>query len=211
MPTNSTNRKRSTALVLLATTSLALAALAGCHDKPHEYGVQRPPVDEIDSRDRGLQSKDVVTASDKMAMDLLSDPNLNASKTQWTIVVDHVDNQSSDPRANLDIFLRRLRTNLAQQGRGRVQLIENRQKLNELQSRELDPGAGAGERDTYGQGSGQSSTAAPARIQPDYSLYARISDLPNRGTNYYYVEFTLTDLRNRTIAWTNAYEVKVER
>jgi len=185
MATNRTNHKRYSVLVLLTTASLALAGLAaGCSDKPHEYGKQRPPVDEIDSRDRGLQSKDVVTASDKMAMDLLSDPNLNASKTQWTVVVDHVDNQSSDPRANLDIFLRRLRTNLAQQGRGRVQLIENRQKLNELQSRELDPGAGSGERDTYGQGSGQTSTAAPARIQPDYSLYARISDLPNRGTYY---------------------------
>jgi hypothetical protein len=210
MATNPTNLKRPTTLLLTAATSmLALAAFAGCSDKPHEYGRQRPPVDEIDSRDRGLQSKDVVSASDKMAMDLLSDPNLNASKTQWTIVVDRVDNQSSDPRANLDIFLRRLRTNLAQQGRGRVQLIENRAKLNELQSRELEPGAG--ERDTYGQGSGARPAPGPAGIQPDYSLYARISDLPNRGTYYYYVEFTLTDLRNRTIAWTNAYEVKVER
>ena len=33
---------------------LVLGAGAGCyHDKPHEYGDQRPPVDELDSRDRG--------------------------------------------------------------------------------------------------------------------------------------------------------------
>jgi hypothetical protein len=203
----STVSKRTKMLAVLMSAALGVAVV-GCHeDKPHEYGQQRPPVDQLDPRDRGLQSKDVVTASDKMAMDLLSDPNLNASRTQWTIVVDRVDNQSSEPRANLDIFLRRLRTNLAQQGGGRVQLIENRDKLRQLQSRELEPGAG--EREDYGQGSAPRPGPGPAGIQPDYSLYARISDLPNRATNYYYVEFTLTDLRNRTVAWTNAYEVKV--
>src|SRR2546423_15575146 len=121
--------KRTAALTALVCAALGAGAV-GCHnDKPHEYGQQRPPVDQLDPRDRGLQSKDVQAASDKMAMDLLADPNLNASKTQWTIVVDRVDNKSSDARANLDIFLRRLRVALAQQGRGRVQLIENRAKL----------------------------------------------------------------------------------
>src|SRR5205085_1652744 len=120
------------------------------------------PVDQLDPRDRGLQSKDVVAASDKMAADLLADPNLNASRTQWTIVVDRVENNTSDPRANLDIFIRRLRTALFQQGRGRVQLIENRAKLRELQSRELEPGSS--ERDDYGQGSGQRPAPGPAGI-----------------------------------------------
>src|SRR3954463_74662 len=149
--------------------------MAGCehHDKPHGYGNARKPIDEIEDRGRGLQSKDVVQASDKMAMDLLADPNLNASQSQWTIVVDHVDNQTSDPHANLDIFLQRLRTQLFQQGRGRIQLIENRAKLRELQSRELEPGTGERE-DTYGQGAGNTSHRAPgpAGIQPDFSLYA---------------------------------------
>ncbi len=56
-------------------TALAVAVASagiGCSsDKPHGYGQQRPPVDQLDSRDRGLQSKDVVNASDQMAMDLL--------------------------------------------------------------------------------------------------------------------------------------------
>src|SRR2546421_1804365 len=72
------------------------AAIAGCHnDKPHQYGQERPPVGDLYEGDRGLQSKDVVAASDKMASDLLADPNLNASNEQYTIVVDRVDNQTS--------------------------------------------------------------------------------------------------------------------
>src|SRR5438552_13648064 len=104
-----------------------LAVVAGgcAHDKPHEYGQQRPPVGELDQRDSGLQSKDVVQASDQMAMDLLADPKLNASKTQWLIVVDRVDNKTVNSRFDMDIFLERLKANLFKHGQGRVQLIEN--------------------------------------------------------------------------------------
>jgi hypothetical protein len=59
-------RGRTTVLTLALLAPLA-GAMIGCSDKPHEYGKERPPVDEIDGRDTGLQSKDVVNASDKMA------------------------------------------------------------------------------------------------------------------------------------------------
>ena len=177
-----------------------LVAVGGCaHDKPHEYGQQRPPVDELDRRDVGLQSKDVVQASDQMAMDLLAHPALNASQTQWTIVVDHVENKTVNARHDLDIFLERLKTNLAKQSKGRVTLIENRDKLRDLQSRELENNPSNG------------GAPGPAGIQPDYALYAKIMELPNRGTSYYLMEFTLTNLRTRALAWNNSYEVRVER
>src|SRR2546421_548036 len=99
----------------------ALLALGCTHDRPHEYGEQRPPVGELDKRVRELQSKE----------------------------------------------------------------LEN-------------DGA-------YGGAPG------PKGIQPDYSLYAKVMELPNRGTSYYLMEFTLTDLHTRELAWTNSYEVKVER
>ena len=193
------NMRMSVASLLVGVAVIALASGTGCyHDKPHEYGQERPPVDELDKRDSGLQSKDVVQASDQMAMDLLADPNLNASQTRWTIVVDHVENSTVNSRFDMDIFIERLKANLARQGRGRVQLIENRAKLRDLQARELEI-----ER-TDGQ-------PGPKGIQPDYSLYAKISELPNRGTSYYLATFTLTDLRTRELAWTNAYEVRVAR
>ena len=191
--------KRFAMMVLIGLT-------AGCtHDRPHEYGRERPPVDELDSRDKGLQSKDVVAASDQMAMDLVALPEMNESKERWLIVVDHVENRTTSSRFDLDIFIERLRVNLRKHGRGRVQLIENRDKLKDLQSRELEQ-----ERDDFGQG-GRKTQPGPAGIQPDFALYGRIMEMPNRGTSYFLCEFTLTDLHSREQVWTNAYEVKVAR
>lgn len=199
------NKAQSTGIVLSAGL---LIALAGCHsDRPHEYGQQRPPVDRLDSRDRGLQSKDVVAASDQMAMDLLALPELGASDHRWLIVVDRVENITSERRYSMDIFLERLRVNLAKYGRGRVQLIENRDKLRELQSRELEIAGG----DRFGQTGSAGGAPGPAGIQPDFALYGRIMEMPNRATSYFFCEFTLTDLHTREQVWTNAYEVRVQR
>jgi hypothetical protein len=185
-------------------------ASIGCyHDRPHDYGQRRPPVDRVNKDERGLGSKDVVAASDQMAQDLLSSPDLNSSREQWLMVVDRVENRTTSQEFDLDIFLERLRVNLHKHGRGRVTLVENRDKLRELQSRELEGGGGAG--DEFGQGGGGRGAAVPAGIQPDYALYGRIMELPNRGTSYFLCEFTVTDLRTRQLVWTNAYEVKTAR
>ncbi len=188
--------KRTAAAV---TTSILIL---GCSaDKPHDYGQERPPVGELDKRDKGLQSKDVVQASDQMAQDLLADRELNASHERWLMVVDHIENRTTDRGFDMDIFLERLRVNLAKYGKGRVQLVENKAKLRELQSHELDH-----ERDTPA-----APPVARARMQPDFGLYGRIMELPNRGTSYYLCEFTVTDMRTGAQVWTNAYEVKVAR
>ena len=77
---------------------ILLAALAtGCAPK---YEDQRPPVDQLDRRDAGLQSKDVIQASDSLASDLLSLPQLNRSREQWTVVVDRVATLVSPPGPN---------------------------------------------------------------------------------------------------------------
>jgi hypothetical protein len=187
-------------IVVTGLTSV-LAVLVGCsHDQPDQYGERRPPVTELDGRDRGLQSKDVVQASDQMAMDLLADPGLNSSGAQWTIVVGNVKNETVNARHALDIFIERLRMNLARHGKGRVTLIQNRADYRDRQAGELElePGSNGGQ-------------PGPKGIQPDYQLDATAMELPNRGTSYYLIEFSVNDLRNRTIAWTNAYEVRVAR
>jgi hypothetical protein len=201
----------------VAALATGLSLWAGCyHDKPHEYGQQRPPVEDLDARDRGLQSKDVVAASDQMAQDLLAQvPQLNQTGHRWTIVVDRVDNHTTMNNFDLNIFLERLRVNLSKYGRSQIAIIENRDKYRDIQSRELEGGGtGGGGGDEFGQGGGgggSRSASGSAGTQPDYGLYAKIIELPNRGTSYFLCEFTLTNLHTREQVWNNAYEVKVER
>src|SRR5438034_11584182 len=120
---------------LLLSLGLVAGLISGCtRDIPNEYGNQRPPVDTIDERDRGLQSKDVVSASDLMARSLVSDDTLRRASAKWTMVVDRFEDRTVDRRFNVnyDIFIERLRTNLAKYGKGDVALIENKAKLNQL-------------------------------------------------------------------------------
>jgi len=190
--------KRVTAMGLLG-----LCAAVGCgHEQP-----QRQPVDSLNPDDSGLQSKDVQDAADKMCRDLLSDPNLNASHNAWTIVVDEMQNKTTDPnnQVNFNIFLQLLKGNLAQKSNGRVQLIENKAEFYNLRNKELETGATG---DQFGQGGSKSGSQA---VSPDYSLTGTAMDLPNRSTNYYQIEFKLVNLHNRTLAFDRIYQVKVAR
>ena len=184
--------------IVVALSAGVLALGVGCSKN---HGRVRPPVDELSDKGRGLQGKDVVSATDQMAASLLSSPALNASRDQWTIVVDHVENLSASQRGNLDIFLIRLRARLSQLSAGRVTLIENRQKLNELQNRELDPIAVDPNRP---------ATPAPPRLQPNYYLSAKLADLPSGESTYFIVDFTLSK-NDRTIPWEGMYEVATSR
>lgn len=192
--------------LFLLVACIAGAAIVGCNDSPHDYGEQRPPNDQLASGDSGLQSKDVLAATDKLVADLLASPELNASSTQWTLVVDHMDDQTRDRlfNTNYDIFLQRLKTNISEQGHGRITLIENRAKFNDLRNRELE-----GQRDDFGQGGGPQGSAGATN--PEFALSGTAMDLPNRATTFYELSFDVTNLRTRVIVWSRKYEVKVAR
>lgn len=190
---------------VLSASVLLAAITVGCGPS---YEEQRPPVDQLDRRDRGLQSKDVLQASDSLAMDLLSLPMLNDSREKLTVVVDRVEDLTRDNlfKGDYNIFLQRLQTNLSRQGRGRIALIENRDRFYDVRGRELE-----NERENdFGQG-GRGPRRAPEAINPDYALYAKAMDLPGRGTTYYNIQFTLVDLNSRVQVWTGDYEVRVSR
>ena len=195
-----------TTFTKLGSTLLAAAALVGCHKS---YEDQRPPVDQLDSRDRDLQSKDVVDASDKMAMELLSVPEISATDHRLSVVFTGVRNKTTSYRANLDIFIQRLKVNVAKQGRAKLEIIANRDEFHDLQSRELE--SGANERDDFQQGAGKAARPGEAGNQPDYGLEAVAMDLANRGTNYYNFEFRLINFHTREQVWTGMYEVRVAK
>jgi hypothetical protein len=189
--------------LLFSMTLLSAGALmaGGCHDdRPHDYGTHRPDVGSLDSGDSGLQSKDLVEATDQATADLLRLPELNDSREQWTIVSTGMENDTTSAHQQYDIFINRLKTNMARQGHGRVTLIENRDRFHYLQSKELEP-----------IGDPKTTPPGPAGVQPQFALNGRVEELPNRRTSTYRFEFDLTDLRSRRVVWSHEYLVKVER
>ena len=200
--------RRAGALVLGGALVAAGGVACAPTDRPRDYGRQRPSVDDLDSRDRGLQSRDINEAADQLAADLLSDPELNRSREQWTVVVTNIEDKTRSRQfiTDYDIFLQALKARVAKQGRGRVTLVTNRDRFYNLRDRELEGGG----RDEFGQGGG-GGRAAPQAVSPDFALTGVVRDLPRRGTIYYQMEFTVEDLKRRTTAWTGSYEVKVAR
>jgi hypothetical protein len=194
--------KRLWILGLLAVGGL----LMGCSDEKPQGA--RPDPGNLSSDDSGLQSKDVLAASDQMATDLLTDPGLNNSRTQWTMTIGHFEDQTIDKSfaTNYDIFLERLRTIISQKSGGRITLIENKDQFHQIRDSELE-----GSGDTFGQGPGANSQPAPAAINPDYIMYGKAMDMPNRSTIYYMLEFTVFNAQTRVQVWSRQYEVKVER
>lgn len=208
---------RTAFAAILTTISLA-AGVGGCADtdRPTEYGRQRPPVDQLDSRDRGLQSADVLQASDKIAASLLSLPELRDSSRRWTVVISHVEDNTRDRdfrNVDYNIFLERLRANLSKQGRGQIRLIENKDRFYDVRNRELEHEREGG--DEFGQGetsSGGGSGPRPAQpVSPDFGLYLTANDLPNRGTTFYQLNFVVTNLKTREQVFVDDYNVKVAR
>lgn len=193
---------------LVAAGVLAMAGLVGCQpDRPHDYGQQRQPVDELNANDSGLQSKDVVDAADQVARDLLSSPELNGSAHAWTMVVTNMKDETTDrvAQVNFDIFLQALKGDLAQKSQGRIRLITNKAEFHGLRSQELE-----NERDDFGQGAA-GNNAAPQAIQPDYALTGTAMDLPNRATNFYLLDFRVDNLKTRELSFDRQYRVKVAR
>ena len=204
-------------IVVVAGLIAALGTMAGLGcadtDRPTEYGRQRPPLDELDSRDRGLQSPDVRQAADEVIESLLSLPELQDSERRWTVVISGVEDRTNDRKfRNIDynIFLEKLRANIAKQGRGQIRLIENRDRFYDTRARELESELEGG--DEFGQGEDPAGPArAPRAVSPDFGLYATASDLPNRGTTYYLINFVVTNLRTREQVFVEDYEVRVSR
>jgi hypothetical protein len=195
----------STITILLATTALCLAG-SGC-GSAHSYDQDRPPTDALVDGNTGIQAKDVGSATDHMASDLLALPELNASGQKWTIVLTGVTNNTSDPAfSHYDVFADRLRPLLLSKGHGRVALIENKAEYHAVQNQELETPA-----DNMGQGSGASGHLAG--IQPDYGLTIKVDEMPNRATSYFLVTATLTNLKTREQVWSNypPYEMQAPR
>jgi hypothetical protein len=181
--------------------ALALCAMLMACNPNYEH--QRPDMDAVTPGDAGLQSKDLLSCTEQMVRSLLANKDLRTSQTQWTLVVDRVEDKTMDHSFsnNYDIFTERLRVCIGKYGNGQVTVVENKAKLGNLRSKELD---GAPD---MGQGGG----AGVNRIQPQFALYAKAFDMPNRATNTYMLSFIVTDMRDGRQVWMDEYTVKTGR
>jgi peptidoglycan-synthase activator LpoB len=193
--------RAKTGLIILGLCALPLAACSN-------YGDQRPDVNQLSSGDAGLQSKDVVACTNQLVTDLLSSPQLNASPTQWTLVVSGMQDQTIDKMfsTNYDIFTQSLRSAISEKAQGRIALIENKATFNGLRDSELE----TPQADPYQQG-GSPGNPAPAAINPDYILYGTAIDMPNRSTNFYQLQFNIFNAHTRVLVWSRTYQVKTSR
>jgi hypothetical protein len=149
-----------------------------------------------------LDSFDLQQMSDDMAMKIAGDPDVLAefnAHGPLKVVVRPVENRLTGevlPRGEAEVFTARVRQLLAKHAPDRFTWIMNRDAFYALRARELDVDLGP----------------SPEAINPEYALtaiFSSLTDESSRGrSSYYLCRYELTSLRDRTVLWTDKYEVK---
>ena len=164
-------------------------------DSPSEYG------------SRSLRSQDLITATDKMAQDIAQRLDISNRQSPPKIFVGEIENKTSAPHENLQLFLTRLRGQLNGLGsRNGMEFVRERKFIETQRERE------------YGTKEPDSSAAA-YKSRADYVLTCEVRDLPSGGTDYYLLDYQLVQLRDASsgpdvgagaIVWEGMYEVKYQ-
>ncbi|MEM7227592.1 MAG: hypothetical protein AAF432_02140 [Planctomycetota bacterium] len=156
----------------------------------------------------GLRAQDLVTATDQMAMDIASRLDITNRNDPPRIFIGEIENQTSQPTQNYQVFLNRLRSVLMSSGaRNGLEMRRERDFVETQRSREFgnqDPAKAAG---TY-------------QSDNEYVLTCIVQDLPTPYTNYFLLEYQLVQLVDfaesgpnlgaGAIVWSNFYEVKYQ-
>lgn len=188
---------------------LGLLVLSACHTPPPanqgRSGYRMDPTHEAPSElgSKRLTSADLVTATDDMAQDIASRLEITNRSSPPRIVVGTIENRTTLPHQNYQIFLTRLRAQLQASGaREGLTFIRERDYVEQQRRREY----GGDEPGPY---------ASPA----DYVLTCVVYDFPSWGTNYVLLDYQLVQLRPAdtgpdvgagAIVWENKYEVKFQ-
>lgn len=177
----------------LLTVSL-IATLTACDTTPKNEGQPKGyrPESRLPSEGSALGSGDLLVASERAVVGISDVPEIKQAGMQTVIVMDRVENKTSDPSASYDIYLARIRALLNQSGaRRNLIFVETRAKAEDIKAREGIP------------------VTQSARQRPRYALTATFYDMPRGGTNFHLLTFQLMDLTNDIIAWEGSYEVKL--
>lgn len=166
------------------------------HDSPYESGV------------RDLRSADLVAATDRMAASIADRLDVASRDAPPRIIVGRIENHTSWPEQNYQVFLDRLRAVLlSSSARHGLDMRRERDFVQSQRARE------------YGVNDHERGPGA-FRSEAEYVLTAIVSDLPAGGTDYFLVEYQLVQLVDRAatgpdtgpgaIVWAGMYEVKYQ-
>jgi hypothetical protein len=148
-----------------------------------------------------LDGVDLVKMTDDMAMQIASDPDVQAAVARdgkLRIVVQPVENMMTAevlPRGPAEAFTGRVRSLLSKHSPQNYTWVMNRDAFYNLRKQELDFDVGPD----------------PSSIQPDYALTAIFRSLTNedikRRKSAYLCTYELTNLQTSEVLWTSRYEV----
>jgi hypothetical protein len=152
----------------------------------------------------GIESQDVISMTDQMVRDLLSNPDLSGSAVAPQIIVDsqYFTNESSQ-RLNKDLITNRLRIALNRASQGRLTFVGRQYAAMVAEERELKR---EGIVDVATTGLTQAQAGA------DYRLAGTIGSLDSRDPStgmmqrYTQIIFELVDLERGTVVWSGMYE-----
>ena len=185
--------------------SLVLAALlsmsVGCASTQKEregLGVRDPMTlrAATESAVEGIAASPAVQTAIKLAQqdDTLPSGETSLANKRVIIVMDRVENLTSDPTANFQIYLARIRSYLNQSGANRnLAFTETRPKTQGVREREGFP------------------ESQNFRLRPRFALTATFYDMPRREGNFFLLTFQLIDFNDDLVAWENSYEVAVRK
>lgn len=152
----------------------------------------------------GIESQDIVSMTDQMMRDMLTEPRLAAAATPPQIIIDSefFYNESSS-RLDKNSITDRLRVTLNRVAKGRMQFV-GRHYANMVQAERNLKRAGVTDRATL--------PAAKAQLGADYRLGGRITSLDSRDPRtgmiqrYNQIVFEMVDLESGEIIWSGIYE-----
>jgi len=196
-------KRSSLGLSSILGLALLVGAMGGCSSTPSEQEVRADPTTLVKG-DKGLQSKDLVEMTDKMAPDILACKEIARNPYKVVIVTTGIENKTNNPGEDLSIYTARIQGLLMQHGTDRVAFVENRATVDKMIAQE----GAAPAQDIYEEGSRGAMPPPNPRMVASYALNGTFYQKANNVTSYYLCQFKLTDMRTGMIVWQNQYEVR---
>lgn len=156
----------------------------------------------------GVEAQDIVSSTDKMVRDILSNPAIAGRTTPPRIIIDseYFANDSSS-RVNKNLITDRLRIELNRAAQGRLVFVARHYGDMVAKEREAKR-SGETDRGTI--------RSTKAKAGADFRLGGRITSLDANSSRtgtlsrYHQISFELIDLEYETIAWSGMFEFKKE-